>query len=254
MRSHVDAGPRVLFFDADGTLFPSEAPAFEASAQVVNELLSRLDIPTRYTAEELRSSFTGMNFRAVAAELCHRAGKPLTPDILDTWVRTEKDVVTTHLARTLRPHVVVSEALSTLQQRFDFAVVTSSATVRLNACLTTTALSEFFPRIARFSAEDTLPRPVSKPHPDIYELALARMNVERAEALAVEDSDIGVRSAVAAGLDVVGLLQFVPRPERASRSASLMAAGANQITDSWPELAQLLLDAPTGNTSMLPAR
>ena len=38
-----------LLCDADGNLFPSEEPAFEASAEVTNAFLASLGIDRRYT-------------------------------------------------------------------------------------------------------------------------------------------------------------------------------------------------------------
>jgi beta-phosphoglucomutase-like phosphatase (HAD superfamily) len=60
------------------------------------------------------------------------------------------------------------------------------------------------------------------------------------EALAIEDSVSGVRSAVAAGFPVVALLQFVPEPERPARTEAVRAAGAADVLDSWRELSALL--------------
>jgi len=41
-----------LLCDADGCLFPSEEPAFEASAIVTNEFLAEVGATRRFTAEE----------------------------------------------------------------------------------------------------------------------------------------------------------------------------------------------------------
>jgi HAD superfamily hydrolase (TIGR01509 family) len=42
-----------------------------------------------------------------------------------------------------------------------------------------------------------------KPDPEVYSLALARLNLSAANALAVEDSAIGLRAALAAGLSTI---------------------------------------------------
>ena len=62
-------GVRVVLCDADGNLFPSEEPAFEASAEVTNRYLAALGSDRRFTAEELRLATTGRNFRTTAADL-----------------------------------------------------------------------------------------------------------------------------------------------------------------------------------------
>src|SRR3954470_14672369 len=90
-----------LLCDADGNLFPSEEPAFVASADVTNRFLAAAGIPQRFTAEELRLATTGKNFRTTAAELAASAGVQV--DDLDAWVAEEKGAVTAHLAQVLRP-------------------------------------------------------------------------------------------------------------------------------------------------------
>ncbi len=45
--------------------------------------------------------------------------------------------------------------------------------------------------------------PRSKPHPDPYLTALDRFGVTKREALVVEDSERGLRAAIAAGIDCV---------------------------------------------------
>jgi hypothetical protein len=55
-------GLRVLLLDADGSLFPSEAPAFDASAHVTNRFLAELGIQTTYTPQRLLATTTGKNF------------------------------------------------------------------------------------------------------------------------------------------------------------------------------------------------
>jgi len=91
-----------LLCDADGNLFPSEEPAFDASAEVTNRFLGELGSPKRFTAEELRHAATGMTFRAVAERLAADLGRA---DVdVEPWVQEEQRAVTAHLADTLRPH------------------------------------------------------------------------------------------------------------------------------------------------------
>jgi beta-phosphoglucomutase-like phosphatase (HAD superfamily) len=53
-----------------------------------------------------------------------------------------------------------------------------------------------------------------KPAPDVYELALGRLGVAGHEAVAIEDSGAGVRSARAAGMRVVAVpnARYPPSP------------------------------------------
>jgi putative hydrolase of the HAD superfamily len=72
----------------------------------------------------------------------------------------------------------------------------------------------------------------AKPQPDVYQLALGKLGVAAAEALAVEDSRNGVLAARAAGLRVVA----VPNPVTQHQDLS-------PATRHLPSLAALTLPA-----------
>src|SRR3954467_12631082 len=100
-----------LLCDGDGNLFPSEEPAFVASADVTNRYLAAQGIPRRFTAEELRLATTGKNLRTPARAPARQHGAEV-PD-LEPWVAEEREVVTAHLRRALRPD---PEVLAGLRQ------------------------------------------------------------------------------------------------------------------------------------------
>jgi HAD superfamily hydrolase (TIGR01509 family) len=233
---------RVLLCDADGCLFPSEEPAFAASTEVTNALLAELGIARRFDAEELQAFAVGKNFRATAVELASAHGATLDPDRLERWVQEEKRAVIAHLSAVLQPDPAVIEPLTRLSDRFALAIVSSSALARLAACAKATGLDELLPPERHFSAEDSLPVPTSKPDPAVYALAGERLGVAGDEALAIEDSVTGARSAVAAGFPTVGNLTFVPEAARAERAEALRAAGAFALVDSWAALEALVVE------------
>jgi HAD superfamily hydrolase (TIGR01509 family) len=255
----------VLLCDADGNLFPSEEPAFDASVAVTNAFLRRFGLPGAWTASELRLRTTGKNFRTTAVDLAVTAGVPveaqlaagydnavvasesqlqrgqaLTRAELDDWVRKERDAVTTHLGLSLAPDPAVYEPLARLRRHYSLAAVSSSALVRLQACFTATGLDELIPPEVRFSAEDSLEGPTSKPDPAVYLLSGQCLGIDADEGLAIEDSVPGVRSAVAAGFPTVGNIMFVPPAERTARAMELRQAGAVAVIESWWDLWELL--------------
>jgi HAD superfamily hydrolase (TIGR01509 family) len=182
------------------------------------------------------------------ADVAH--GRALCADELEQWVRQERERVTAHLAATLKPDPEVFAPLQALASRYALAAVSSSASARLKACFTAAGLDPLIPVDLRFSAEDSLPVPTSKPDPAVYLHAGQVMQVEGRQGLAVEDSVPGVKSAVAAGYLTVGNVVFVPDGERDCRTAELIDAGAAAITDSWRALADaLMLSAVTGGGS-----
>lgn len=247
---------RAVLCDADGNLFPSEEPAFEASAKVTNAFLEDLGVPVRYGAEELRRATTGKNFRTTAVDLCveHAVGVDptlvrgrrsagavvLTPELLEHWVAEEDRQVRAHLGRVLRPDGEVLGPLRHLALRFELAAVSSSGTARLDICFRATELNALIPPERRFSAQDSLPTPTSKPDPAVYVHTLGELAVEPDHALAVEDSVPGARSAIAAGIPTIGNVGFVPADERAARVRALRDEGVVAIVTSWQEIAAAL--------------
>jgi hypothetical protein len=132
-----------LLLDADDNLFPSEAPAFDASAEVTSRFLARFGVSAPLSGDELRKKAVGKNFRSTATDLAVLSGVPfekaladgrpdavvasdsdvaggcaLTADELEQWVRQEREQVTAHLAVTLKPDPEVLEPL----QAFGIAV------------------------------------------------------------------------------------------------------------------------------------
>jgi HAD superfamily hydrolase (TIGR01509 family) len=198
---------QVLLCDADGNLFPSEEPAFVASADVTNAFLAAYGVKRRYTADELRLSSTGKNFRTTAVDLAVAHGVAVEPALarrhpaavtegsrvleaaaLEEWVQEERAQVTRHLGGALRPDPAVLEPLRRLSASHRLAAVSSSALARLAACFTATGLDDLIPPAQRFSAEDSLPVPTSKPDPAVYLFACGQLGIEPGDAVAVEDS------------------------------------------------------------------
>ena len=229
-----------LLCDADGTLFPSEEPAYVASADVTNRFLTGLGAERPFSPAELQQLTNGKNFRGAAQQLADGYGRTLSRTDLDRWTAEEKDVVTAHLRTVLRPDPRVLGPLRTLSTRFRLAVVTSSARSRLGACLQVTDLAPLFPPDRWFSAEDSLPEPTSKPDPAVYLHAARELGITPDQGIAVEDSVNGALSAVAAGHPTVGTVQFVPPDQRTERTQELTDVGVAAVVTSWEELAELL--------------
>ena len=262
MRSGALDAVEVLLCDADGNLFPSEEPAFVASTTVTNALMAQYGSDRRFTPEELRLATTGLNFRSTAVMLCLDNGIRVAPDLLppdrssagvnhenrpmltaealEGWVEREKQAVIDHLRSQLRPDPEVLEPLHRLARRYGVAAVSSSADARIAASFEVTGLAGFFPPERRFSAEDSLPRPTSKPDPAIYRYAGERLGIGVHQGLAVEDSLPGASSAVAAGFATVGNLQFVPPDERNERAQALREIGVVAVVASWTQVEALL--------------
>ena len=90
----------------------------------------------------------------------------------------------------------VEESLKSLRQKCRLAIVTTARTEDFELIHRNRQIVPLVDFVLTRSAYSR-----SKPYPDPYLLALQRFGIESNEALAVEDSERGLRSAVAAGID-----------------------------------------------------
>lgn len=95
------------------------------------------------------------------------------------------------------------------------AVVTNACRANLDAVLTALGLDELFQHTV--SADEVTQ---GKPHPALYQNALAALDVSATDALVFEDSPSGVTAARAAGLSVIGVTSSLS-------SAELQALGTH---------------------------
>jgi HAD superfamily hydrolase (TIGR01509 family) len=108
----------------------------------------------------------------------------------------------------------VRELLTGLHAIVPLAVASNSPRIVLLRTLARLEITHYF--AAAVSAED-VPRP--KPAPDPYLAACAALGVDPRLSFAVEDSQIGIRSAVAAGLAVIELAEAAAHGEDRSGAA-----------------------------------
>lgn len=107
-----------------------------------------------------------------------------------------------------------------LAKAIPIAVATNSRRVLADLALASSGISDV---IAAVVAQEDVEHP--KPAPDPYELACDLLEVDPARAVAFEDSPVGVASAVAAGLWVIGCPSFDgERLERAHAVVSSLEA------------------------------
>lgn len=225
-----------VLLDADGTLFDSEQTAFTASADVTRELAAEYGLSGDFSPERLRKASTGRNFRSAMGALLDRAGVRYQPAELEDWVEREKQVVTGHLAHNLIADADVTRTVRNWAQHYRLAVVSSSALSRLSACIEATGLDPWLPEQLRFSAEDSLTSPISKPDPAIYRHALAVLRCAPEHAVAIEDSTSGSRASLGAGISTLGIVQFAPADERPRLRRDLLELGVAAVADDWTQI------------------
>lgn len=102
----------------------------------------------------------------------------------------------------------------------------------LNHLLTTTGLAPFFGDFV-FSAE-MVSRP--KPYPDLFLFVLERMSKKASESLVIEDSEIGIKAAVAANIRAYGFVGSYPENLQKKARETLFRAGARLVFSNMHEL------------------
>lgn len=227
-----------LLFDCDNTLVLSEELAFEACADVANEILAKRDISHRYTGEQLIQDFVGQNFRGMMVSLQAKFNFSMEKDEFDYYVKEEENQVIAKLEAKAQPCVGVMEELEKLKisGKYGLAVVSSSALRRVRASLKKVGQEQYFPKDHIFSAATSLPEPTSKPDPAIYLFAIKTIGKEAKECIAIEDSKSGSLSAIRAGIPVIGYVGSYHGDEKQREMAELFTSlGAIVIMKDWSE-------------------
>jgi HAD superfamily hydrolase (TIGR01509 family) len=138
-------------------------------------------------------------------------------------------------ARGLKPIPGLHELLNwAVSQRGKLAVVTNAPRANAEHILQDLGIASSFECL--IAVEDVVH---PKPAPEPYLLAVSRLGLMRDNCVAFEDSPSGVKSAVAAGLVVVGLLTGHSEQE-------LRDAGARLIVDDFssPLVREMLVGVP----------
>jgi HAD superfamily hydrolase (TIGR01509 family) len=177
-----------LFLDLDGTLVDTAEANFAAYAEALAEVGVTVGRDTfdraslgRHWRQFLPGLLSGTN--ADSADVARRK-QALYPRML-------------RHTRLIRP--VLSFATS-LRSSLKLGLVTTASAPSVSALLAVHALDDLFHTIV--TGDDVS---ATKPSPEPYLLAAQRSDVRPTDCLVIEDSDIGVESARAAGMAVLRL-------------------------------------------------
>ena len=157
----------------------------------------------------------------------------------------EKQAVIDYLRSELRPDPEVLEPLHRLARRYGVAAVSSSADARIAASFEATGLAGFFPPQRRFSAEDSLPRPTSKPDPAIYRYAGERLGIGVAPgAWPWRTRCWGRRRRSPPASPRSATCSSCHAHERKAREEALREIGVVAVVESWAQVEALLSSRP----------
>lgn len=239
---------KVVLFDHDGTVVDSETIALESAWRLTNEVACEFAGAQHYELEDFVKSFAGKPYREILAKIYADSVTTLNERDIDRLVAEEEKRAIERLSVEAKATEGTPEVLSYLRDGgFEYAVVSNSSLQRLSACLTSAALTDYFPSDRVFSAQGSLPVRRPKPLPDIYLHAVRCLEAKVSDCVAVEDSISGVKSAVAAGIgQIIGYVggTHISEDERKSRADALQSAGAQRIIERMHDLIGLLSATP----------
>ena len=149
--------------------------------------------------------------------------------------------------RSLERHIQLTPGVRDFLAQLDSAgipraVATSASEIRTASTIERLGIGDFFEVVV--TAADVKK---GKPHPDVYQLACARLGVRADDALAFDDAPAGVLAARSAGLRCIGV-------DANGTKDRLLAAGAETVITSFAgqsfhELCRVSYGALGGSTS-----
>jgi HAD superfamily hydrolase (TIGR01509 family) len=196
---------RAIIFDCDGVIADTEPLHFAALQTVLAE--EGIDLGKElYYKEYLALDDRGCFTKAFAGH-----GKPLTAEKLGELIDRKAAAVEPVMAAHLRLFPGAADLIQRASQRFLLAVASGALRREVELILRTAGVIDRFKTIV--GAEDVSR---SKPHPEPFLEALARINtgsqdrIQPRESLVVEDSIHGVHAAHAAGMRCVAVTNSYP--------------------------------------------
>ncbi|MFI0092043.1 HAD family hydrolase [Streptomyces bobili] len=209
----------LVVFDNDGVLVDSEP----ISNRLLAAYLTELGHPTSY--EDSIRDYMGSAMHRIHDLVLERSGERLPADFDDVF----HSRVFAAFERELRPVPGATDVLEKLTaDGVPYCVASSGSHERIRVGHRATGLDRWFEDARIFSAQDV---GKGKPAPDLFLHAAERMGVAPERCVVVEDSPLGVRAAVAAGMDVYGFTAMTPPAK---------LAGASGLFADMGELADLL--------------
>lgn len=176
----------LVIFDCDGVIVDSEL----MSAAVLMQLMA--DDGMGISMETFRQDFLGRSFASASAQCRKRFGKPLA----DSFLPRYKSRLLAEMRDKLQPIAGIADVLANMS--CPFCLASSSSPERIKVSLEATGVARFFEGRCFSSVQVAN----GKPAPDLFLFAAEQMGLCAARSLVVEDSEMGVRAARAAGAGV----------------------------------------------------
>ncbi len=200
----------LIIFDCDGVLVDSERIANAVFAKVLEE-----ECGLQFSLEQMFDRFVGHSQAQCLQIVEDLTGKPPPSGLADRYKR--------EINLALKNKVEAVAGIESVLQDIDlpYCVASSGSHDKMKTTLGKSGLAKYF-NANIFSSSEVAQ---GKPHPDIYLYAAESMGVAvPARCLVIEDSPVGVRGAIAAGLTVFGYAELM-------KADKLLDAGAQLTFD-----------------------
>jgi HAD superfamily hydrolase (TIGR01509 family) len=207
---------RAVVFDLDGVLVDSEQLWDTVRRGVAAEA-------SRPWPTEATRAMQGMSTAEWSAYLTDAVGIPAEPEKVAATV-VERMASRYHAWLPLLPGAV--EVVQRLGRRWPLGLASSSPRRLIDIVLDSAGLAPWFQ--VSISTEEV---GAGKPSPVVYQTVVGRLGVEPVQAIAIEDSSNGLRSAAAAGLGVLAVPHAAfPPSEDALALADVIVGSLDEIT------------------------
>ena len=190
---------RLVIFDVDGTLAETE----ELHRRAFNETFAAKGLGWHWSQDDYREllKVTGGKER-IAHFLTSQGLDPAAYDI----AALHRDKTARYTALMAGGHIALRDGIATLIAEaraagLKTAIATPTSRPKIDALIRATMQAEADDIFDAIAAGDEVT--AKKPAPDVYLLALTRLGIAAHEAVALEDSLNGLRSAQAAGIDCI---------------------------------------------------
>ncbi len=232
MPAVISRGLELVIFDCDGVLVDSEP----ISNTVLAEKLSHAGLAT--SPAEALLEYKGRLLADVVARAEASLGRALPAGFVEAYETARIEA----FRRGLEGVPGAAEAVRAVSMAgVDVCVASQGKLEKTELTLSLTGLRTLFGTNALFSAYSVAR---GKPHPDLFLHAAQSMGVAPRRSVVVEDTSIGVRAGVAAGMRVLGYAaasnaDAPPDADARADQAALREAGA-EVIGSMAELPQKL--------------
>jgi len=201
---------RAILFDVDGTLADTEAlghrPAY-------NRAFRELGLQFRWGPKLYRKLLKQPGGRERLRYYFSKYHPPLgehqaeADASMDAWVSRVHELKSVHFKRYMRHgRVPLRPGIARLMREareagLQLAIVTNASRKTLQPVLRYSMGPELAAEVAVIASGEEVTR--KKPAPDVYRLAMQRLGVTPSECVALEDSEMGLEAAAAAGVPAV---------------------------------------------------